>query len=98
MSQREDVLRILAEQPGGLTDAQLTAELRRTHPKVVHQTANALCRALAADGLIVRDAANGPIVNRLAVAAPVSAARRLRQQSAVALGGCRSGPGRRPAR
>ena len=54
MSQREDVLRILAEQPGGLTDAQLTAELRRTRPKVVHQTANALCRALAADGLIVR--------------------------------------------
>ena len=71
MSQREDVLRILAEQPGGLTDAQLTAELRRTRSKVVHQTANALCRALAADGLIVRDAANGPIVNRLAVAAPV---------------------------
>ncbi len=71
MSQREDILRFLAEQPGGLTDAQLAAELQRTHPKAVHQTANALCRALVADGLVVREAVDGLIVNRLAVAGPV---------------------------
>lgn len=65
MSQRADVLRILADHPAGMTDAQVAAQLRRTHPKAVHQTANALCRALAAEGLVVRTTDDGLIVNRL---------------------------------
>ena len=70
MSQRDDVLRILAEHPDGMSDAEVAAELRRDHPRVVHQTANMICRALAADRLVVRATVAGRIVNRLVGVAP----------------------------
>lgn len=68
--QRDDVLRILATQPDGLTDAEVARELKRLHPKARHQTANQHCRALAAEGLIARDSMDSPIMNRLIPATP----------------------------
>lgn len=75
MSQRDDVLRILARQPTGMTDVQVTRELKRLHPAVRHQTANQLCRGLAAEGLVIRDDADRPIINRLATGAGAPAVR-----------------------
>ncbi|MDQ2706438.1 MAG: hypothetical protein M3Z25_01830 [Actinomycetota bacterium] len=72
MGQREDVLRILAGHPEGMTEAEVARELKRLHPKAVHQTANMICRRLAEEGIVRRDTADSPILNRLSNAeAPV---------------------------
>lgn len=70
MSQRDDVLRILAGQSNGMTDAEIAVELQRLYPRATHQTANNRCRALADDGLVVREPVAGRIVNRLTGTAP----------------------------
>lgn len=65
MTRRDDVLRILAGYPEGLTDAEVARELKRLHPHATHQTANMICRKLADEGVIARDGADSPILNRL---------------------------------
>lgn len=76
MAQRDDVLHILAGHPEGMTDAELATELKKLHPKVVHQTANTICRRLAEEGIVLRDAMDAPILNRLRDAAPLEPPRR----------------------
>ncbi|HXV93870.1 MAG TPA: hypothetical protein VD813_11270, partial [Pseudonocardia sp.] len=65
MTQREDVLRILARHPDGLTDAEILRELKALHPRAIHQTVNTICRGLSTAGMIIRDDADSPIINRL---------------------------------
>lgn len=60
MHQRDDVLRLLAARPDGMTDAEIARGLRCAHP-----AANQLCRELAGEGVIVRLDADRPILNRL---------------------------------
>lgn len=76
MGQREDVLSILVGHPDGMTDAEIARELKRSHPKAVHQTANMICRRLAEEGIVLRDTADSPILNRLSNAAVPAAPRR----------------------
>ncbi|WP_306750318.1 hypothetical protein [Saccharothrix yanglingensis] len=54
------VLALLADHPGGLSYAEVAGALH-----VVHQQVDQCCRALAANGRIVRDDAAKPIRNRL---------------------------------
>lgn len=69
MSRRDDVLRLLAEHPMGLTDAELARLTGALHPAI-----NQVCRQLAAEDLIHRDDAFRPIVNR-GTGAAIAAAR-----------------------
>ncbi|GGM93374.1 hypothetical protein GCM10011609_33580 [Lentzea pudingi] len=48
-----------------MTDAEIVRELVRLHPRATHQTVNQICRQLAVEGLIARDGADRPILNRL---------------------------------
>ncbi|GGP73378.1 MarR family transcriptional regulator [Saccharothrix coeruleofusca] len=60
MTLADRVLRLLAEHPEGLTDAEIASALH-----VVHQHVNSCCRSLADKGQIVRDGFARPIRNRL---------------------------------
>jgi len=60
MGLRDEVLRVLEGHTEGMTDAQLAEILGK-----LHQQVNQRCRQLATEGLLVRDAASGTIVNRL---------------------------------
>src|SRR5690242_8442924 len=59
MTIRDDIVCELRASSDGLTDAQLANRLGKRHQQV-----NQRCRALAHEGLVVRDNASGTIVNR----------------------------------
>jgi hypothetical protein len=61
----DDVIRALGTRPAGMTDAELATMLAKGHQHI-----NQTCRHLADQGLIVRDATHGGIVNRLPGDAP----------------------------
>ncbi|WP_350274832.1 hypothetical protein [Kribbella sp. HUAS MG21] len=69
MTLRDDVLQLLRGSTVGMTDAQLASQLGK-----LHQQINQRCRQLAAEGMIVRDASSGIIVNRLNGSEPVATA------------------------
>lgn len=48
-----------------MTDAEIARELARMHPRATHQAVNQICRQLAVEGMIARDDAGRPILNRL---------------------------------
>ena len=60
MRLRDEVIQVLEGQTEGMTDAQLAERLGK-----LHQQINQRCRQLATEGLLVRDAASGTIINRL---------------------------------
>lgn len=60
MSFTDRVLRLLADHPEGLTDAEIATALN-----VLHQQVNGYCRQLAREGRIARDDLARPIRNRL---------------------------------
>ena len=60
MRLRDEVVQVLESHTEGMTDAQLAERLGKQHQQI-----NKRCRQLATEGLIVRDAASGTIVNRL---------------------------------
>ena len=59
MTIRDDIIEALKARREGLSDAQLAKWLDK-----LHQQINQRCRALADQGLIVRDASSGTIINR----------------------------------
>lgn len=59
MTVKSDVLLLLEQSAGGLTDGQLASALGKNHAQI-----NVLCRQLETDGNVVRDRASGQIVNR----------------------------------
>jgi len=65
MTVADDVLRALRARPGGMSDAELAAMLRKGHQHI-----NQTCRMLASQGLITRDNSYGGIVNKIAGDAP----------------------------
>lgn len=61
MTIRDDILRLLRENPEGLSDAELATRLGK-----LHQQVNQRCRQLAREGHVRRDDGFGTIRNRLA--------------------------------
>ena len=71
MTVANQVLEALRSSPAGMTDAELARLLGKRHQHI-----NQICRALADQGLIVRDSSLGSISNRLATVAPQRASDR----------------------
>jgi hypothetical protein len=65
MTIRDDILRLLRENPYGLTDAELATRLGK-----LHQQVNQRCRQLAREGHVRRDDSFGTIRNTLGSAPP----------------------------
>lgn len=66
MTVRDDILRLLRENPDGLSDGQLATRLGKLHPHI-----NQTCRRLADEGAIRRVGSPGSISNML-VSAPAA--------------------------
>jgi hypothetical protein len=66
MTVAADVLQELRARPAGMTDAELAKLLDKNHPHI-----NQVCNRLVAQGLIVRDASDGHIVNRMSGDGPL---------------------------
>src|SRR5690349_7841389 len=62
----EDILHLLRLRPEGMSDSELTQTTGK-----LHQQINQRCRALAAQGVLVRESVDGVIRNRLAAAAEI---------------------------
>lgn len=60
MSTRDDVLRLLRNNPEGLTDNELVFALNRQHPHI-----NMICRDLERQGIVRRDKSYRPLRNTL---------------------------------
>jgi len=59
MTLADEILAVLRDNPQGVSDADLSARLRK-----LHQHVNQTCTRLAAQGRIERDASSRPILNR----------------------------------
>jgi hypothetical protein len=63
MTMADDILHLLRLRPGGMTDAELAQATGK-----IHQQINQRCRALAKQGVLVREPIGGIIRNRLHIA------------------------------